>query len=111
LPRLGCETKVIVARAFISAIAFGCCVSVSTEPNFSEHHRLHKACAFKSSSAIPIALAKGWRRKLHRPLTALSVLQDRFQFIAAAAIKRYVQRLNNNPRKSLDFKTPAEAFS
>ncbi|HEV7606502.1 MAG TPA: IS30 family transposase, partial [Steroidobacteraceae bacterium] len=26
-------------------------------------------------------------------------------------IQRYVQRLNNTPRKCLDFKTPAEAFS
>jgi IS30 family transposase len=30
--------------------------------------------------------------------------------ITAADIKRYVQRLNNTPRKCLDFQTPAEAF-
>jgi IS30 family transposase len=31
--------------------------------------------------------------------------------ITAAALKRHVQRLNDTPRKCLDFKTPAEAFS
>jgi transposase, IS30 family len=31
--------------------------------------------------------------------------------ITAAALKGHVQRLNDTPRKCLDFKTPAEAFS
>jgi len=29
----------------------------------------------------------------------------------ATALERHVQRLNDTPRKCLDFKTPAEAFS
>jgi transposase, IS30 family len=31
--------------------------------------------------------------------------------ITTADLKRHVHRLNNTPRKCLDFKTPAEAFS
>ena len=33
------------------------------------------------------------------------------KLIAASALKRHIQRLNDTPRKCLDFKTPAEAFS
>ena len=31
--------------------------------------------------------------------------------ITAADLKRHIKRLNDTPRKCLDFKTPAEAFS
>jgi transposase, IS30 family len=31
--------------------------------------------------------------------------------ITAADLKRHIQRLNDTPRKCLDFSTPAEAFS
>jgi IS30 family transposase len=33
------------------------------------------------------------------------------KLLTAAALKRHVQRLNDTPRKCLDFKTPTEAFS
>jgi IS30 family transposase len=33
------------------------------------------------------------------------------KFITAAALKQLVQGLNDTPRKCLDFKTSAEAFS
>jgi IS30 family transposase len=33
------------------------------------------------------------------------------KFVTPAELKRYVRRLNDTPRKCLDFKTPAEAFS
>jgi len=38
-------------------------------------------------------------------------LEERVEIYRLHSGRRLVQRLNNTPRKCLDFKTPAEAFS
>ena len=52
-----------------------------------------------------------WQRRGGKtPSAAYDALHNDLKFITAAAIKRYVQRLNNTPTQMPDFKTPAEAF-
>ena len=84
----------------------------TTEPSSPSITGFTKPSASKPSSAIPIVPGKkaAWKTpsgaydaRCHAKLTSNS--------ITAAALKRLVQRLNDTPRKCLDFKTPAEAFS
>jgi len=87
-------------------------VSFDNGTEFAEHHRLHKPLGVQTFFCDPHS---PWQKggvensigRLRRYLPRKTDLNS----ITAADIKRYVRRLNNTPRKCLDFKTPAEAFS
>ena len=87
-------------------------VSFDNGTEFAEHHRLHQPSASKPSSAIPIAPGK--RAASKTPSAAYDVhcrARPTSTPSPQPPSSGYVQRLNNTPRKCLDFKTPAEAFS
>jgi transposase, IS30 family len=87
-------------------------ISFDNGNEFAEHHRLHKALGVQTFFCDPHS---PWQKggvensigRLRRYLPRKTDLKS----ISAADLKRLVQRLNNTPRKCLDFKTPAEAFS
>ena len=51
------------------------------------------------------------RGNLRSVCKALEAVGASVSLVTEAALKRHVQRLNDTPRKCLDFQTPAEAFS
>src|ERR1700712_27677 len=87
-------------------------ISFDNGTEFAEHHRLHQPLGVQTFFCDPHS---PWQKggvensigRLRPPLPRKTDLKS----ITAAEIQRYVQRLNNTPRKCLDFKTPAEAFS
>src|SRR6266581_2538868 len=87
-------------------------ISFDNGNEFAEHHRLHKTLGVETFFCDPHS---PWQKggvensigRLRRPLPRKTDLN----FITPAALKRHVQHLNDTPRKCLDFKTPAEAFS
>jgi IS30 family transposase len=87
-------------------------VSFDNGTEFAEHHRLHKALGVETFFCDPHSPWQkgGVENSIGRLRRSLPRKTD-LKFVTAADIKRYVQRLNNTPRKCLDFKTPAEAFS
>jgi len=87
-------------------------ISFDNGTEFAEHHRLHKTLGVQTFFCDPHSPWQkgGVENSIGRLRRSLPRKTD-LKFITAAAIKRYVQRLNNTPRKCLDFKTPAEAFS
>jgi IS30 family transposase len=87
-------------------------ISFDNGTEFAEHHRLHKTLGVQTYFCDPHS---PWQKggvenaigRLRRSLPRKTDLT----LIKKAALKRHVLRLNNTPRKCLDFKTPAEAFS
>jgi transposase, IS30 family len=87
-------------------------ISFDNGTEFAEHHRLHKILGVETFFCDPHS---PWQKggvenaigRLRRSLPRKTDLKS----ITAAAIEQCVQRLNNTPRKCLDFQTPAEAFS
>jgi IS30 family transposase len=87
-------------------------ISFDNGNEFAEHHRLHKTLGVQTFFCDPHSpWQKGgvensigrFRRSLPR--------KTNLKLITAAELRRYVHRLNNTPRKCLDYMTPAEAFS
>ena len=87
-------------------------ISFDNGTEFAEHHRLHNALGVQTFFCDPHSPWQkgGVENSIGRLRRSLPRKTD-LKLITAAAIKRYVRRLNNTPRKCLDFKTPAEAFS
>jgi transposase, IS30 family len=87
-------------------------ISFDNGTEFAEHHRLHKILGVETFFCDPHS---PWQKggvensigRLRRTLPRKTDLK----FLTPAALQRHVQRLNDTPRKCLDFKTPAEAFS
>jgi transposase, IS30 family len=87
-------------------------ISFDNGNEFAEHHRLHKRLGVQTFFCDPHS---PWQKggvensigRLRRPLPRKTDLNG----MTAADLRRHVQRLNNTPRKCLDFRTPAEAFS
>jgi transposase, IS30 family len=87
-------------------------VSFDNGTEFAEHHRLHQPLGVQTFFCDPhspwqkggIENAIGRMRRLLPRRTDLTS-------ISPQTLNRIVERLNNTPRKCLDFKTPAEAFS
>ena len=86
-------------------------ISFDNGTEFAEHHRLHNAIGVQTFFCDPHS---PWQKggvensigRLRRSLPRKTDLNS----ITAAALRRLAQR-NDTPRKCLDFKTPAEAFS
>jgi IS30 family transposase len=87
-------------------------ISFDNGTEFAEHHRLHKTLGVQTFFCDPHSPWQkgGVENSIGRLRRSLPRKTD-LKFITAAALKQLVQRLNNTPRKCLDFKTPAEAFS
>jgi IS30 family transposase len=87
-------------------------ISFDNGNEFAEHHRLHKILGVQTFFCDPHS---PWQKggvensigRLRRSLPRKTNLN----LITAADLRRHVHRLNNTPRKCLDYKTPAEAFS
>ena len=87
-------------------------ISFDNGTEFAEHHRLHKTLGIQTFFCDPHSPWQkgGVENSIGRLRRSLPRKTD-LTFISAAALKRHVHRLNNTPRKCLDFSTPAEAFS
>ncbi len=87
-------------------------ISFDNGNEFAEHHRLHQSLGLQTFFCDPHS---PWQKggvensigRLRRWLPRKADLN----LLTAADLRRHVHRLNNTPRKCLDFKTPAEAFS
>jgi IS30 family transposase len=87
-------------------------ISFDNGNEFAEHHRLHKTLGVQTFFCDPHSpWQKGGVENSIGRLRRLLPRKTDLNLITAAALKRQVQRLNDTPRKCLDFKTPAEAFS
>jgi len=87
-------------------------ISFDNGNEFAEHHRLHKLLGVQTFFCDPHS---PWQKggventigRLRRSLPRKTDLD----LLTTADLRRHVRRLNDTPRKCLDFKTPAEAFS
>jgi IS30 family transposase len=87
-------------------------ISFDNGNEFAEHHRLHKTLGVQTFFCDPHSPWQkgGVENSIGRLRRSLPRKTD-INLITATALKRHVRRLNDTPRKCLDFQTPAEAFS
>ncbi len=87
-------------------------ISFDNGTEFAEHYRLHDTLGVETFFCDPHCPWQkgGIENSIGRLRRSLPRKTD-LKLMTPAKIKRYVQQLNNTPRKCLDFKTPAEAFS
>jgi transposase, IS30 family len=87
-------------------------ISFDNGNEFAEHHRLHQAIGVQTFFCDPHSPWQkgGVENSIGRLRRSLPRKTD-LNLLTAAALQRHVQRLNDTPRKCLDFQTPAEAFS
>jgi IS30 family transposase len=86
-------------------------ISFDNGTEFAEHHRLHNPLGVQTFFCDPHS---PWQKggventigRLRRSLPRKTDLST----LSQAELDRHVDRLNNTPRKCLDFQTPAEAF-
>ena len=87
-------------------------ISFDNGNEFAEHHRLHKTLGVQTFFCDPHSpWQKGGVENTIGRLRRVLPRKTDLETISPATLKHLVQRLNNTPRKCLDFKTPAEAFS
>ena len=87
-------------------------ISFDNGNEFAEHHRLHNILGVQTFFCDPHSpWQKGGVENSIGRLRRWLPRKTDLNLLAAADLRRYVQRLNDTPRKCLDFKTPAEAFS
>lgn len=87
-------------------------VSFDNGTEFAEHHRLHRPLGVQTFFCDPHSPWQkgGIENAIGRLRRALPRKTD-LDAISPPALRRIVERINNTPRKCLDFRTPAEAFS
>jgi IS30 family transposase len=87
-------------------------ISFDNGNEFAEHYRLHEALGVQTFFCDPHSPWQkgGVENSIGRLRRSLPRKTD-LNLITAAALQRHVRRLNDTPRKCLDFQTPAEAFS
>jgi IS30 family transposase len=79
---------------------------------FAEHHSLHKSLGLQTFFCDPHSpWQKGGVENSIGRLRRFLPRKADLNLLTAADLRRHIHRLNNTPRKCLDFKTPAEAFS
>lgn len=87
-------------------------ISFDNGNEFAEHHRLHDSLGVQTFFCDPHSpWQKGGVENAIGRLRRWLPRKTDLSLITTADLRRYVQRLNNTPRKCLDFMTPAEAFS
>ena len=87
-------------------------ISFDNGTEFAEHHRLHETLGVDTFFCDPHSPWQkgGVENSIGRLRRSLPRKTD-LACVTAAALQWHADRLNNTPRKCLDFKTPAEAFS
>jgi IS30 family transposase len=86
-------------------------ISFDNGNEFAEHHRLHHSLGVQTFFCDPHSpWQKGGVENAIGRLRRFLPRKVDLNLVTAADLRRYVHRLNNTPRKCLDFKTPAEAF-
>lgn len=87
-------------------------ISFDNGNEFAEHHRLHQSPGLQTFFCDPHSpWQKGGVENSIGRLRRFLPRKADLNLVTAADLRRHVHRLNNTPRKCLDFKTPAEAFS
>jgi IS30 family transposase len=87
-------------------------ISFDNGNEFAEHHRLHQTVCLQTFFCDPHSpWQKGGVENSIGRLRRFLPRKTDLNLITPASLKARVHRLNNTPRKCLDFKTPAEAFS
>jgi IS30 family transposase len=87
-------------------------ISFDNGTEFAEHHRLHQTLGVETFFCDPHSpWQKGGVENSIGRIRRLLPRKIDLKLLTPAALQRHVQRLNDTPRKCLDFKTPAEAFS
>jgi transposase, IS30 family len=87
-------------------------ISFDNGNEFADHHRLHQTLKLPTFFCDPHSpWQKGGVENSIGRLRRFLPRKTDLSLITAADLKRHVHRLNHTPRKCLDFKTPAEAFS
>ncbi|MGY3610347.1 MULTISPECIES: IS30 family transposase [unclassified Bradyrhizobium] len=87
-------------------------ISFDNGNEFAEHHRLHQTLGLQTFFCDPHSpWQKGGVENFIGRLRRVLPRKTDLNLITPADLKRHIRRLNNTPRKCLDFKTPAEAFS
>jgi len=87
-------------------------ISFDNGNEFAEHHRLHDALGVQTFFCDPHSPWQkgGVENSIGRMRRSLPRRTD-LNLVTDAELQRLVRRLNDTPRKCLDFQTPAEAFS
>ena len=87
-------------------------ISFDNGTEFAEHHRLHDTLGVETFFCDPHSPWQkgGVENSIGRLRRSMPRKTD-LSYITAADLQWHADRLNNTPRKCLDFKTPAEAFS
>src|SRR6201747_554386 len=87
-------------------------ISFDNGNEFAEHHRLHQTLGVQTFFCDPHSPWQkgGVENSIGRLRRSMPRKTD-LNLISPATLDLCVQRLNDTPRKCLDFKTPAEAFS
>ena len=79
---------------------------------FAEHHRLHRSLGVATFFCdVRSPWQKGGVENTIGRLRRFLPLKTNLYTISHATLRACINRFNNTPRKCLDFKTPAEAFS
>ena len=87
-------------------------ISFDNGNEFAEHHRLHQTLGLQTFFCDPHSpWQKGGVENSIGRLRRFLPRKTDLNLITLASLRAHVHRLNNTPRKCLDFKTPAEAFS
>jgi IS30 family transposase len=87
-------------------------ISFDNGNEFAEHHRLHQTLGLQTFFCDPHSpWQKGGVENSIGRLRRFLPRKTDLSLITPASLEAQVLRLNNTPRKCLDFKTPAEAFS
>src|SRR5579871_148550 len=87
-------------------------ISFDNGNEFAEHHRLHQTLGLQTFFCDPHSpWQKGGVENSIGRLRRFLPRKTDLNLITLASLRAPVHRLNNTPRKCLDFKTPAEAFS
>ena len=87
-------------------------ISFDNGTEFAEHYRLHQSLGAETFFCDPHSPWQkgGVENAIGRLRRALPRNTD-LDTVAKATLERLIERHNNTPRKCLDFRTPAEAFS
>jgi IS30 family transposase len=86
-------------------------ISFDNGNEFAEHHRLHKVIGVQTFFCDPHSpWQKGGVENSIGRLRRFLPRKADLNLLTATDLRQHVHRLNNTPRKCLDFKTPAEAF-
>lgn len=86
-------------------------ISFDNGTEFAEHHRLHRLGLQTFFCDVRSPWQKGGIENTIGRLRRILPRKTDLDTLSPAQLRDYARRLNNTPRKCLDFLTPAEAFS